>query len=105
MIFNKDCAGNAPLSAVEGFIRQILGWREYIRGIYWYFMPEYAEHNRLNAKRPLPAFYWGAPTQMFCIAEAVRHTRDHAYSHHIQRLMITGNFALIAGLDVKQVQA
>jgi deoxyribodipyrimidine photolyase-related protein len=98
-------AGNAPLNAVEGFIRQILGWREYIRGIYWHFMPEYGERNTLNATRPLPEFYWGAPTGMFCIAETVRHTRDHAYSHHIQRLMVTGNFALLAGLDVKAVQA
>lgn len=97
-------AGKAPLNATEGFIRQILGWREYIRGIYWHFMPEYGERNRLNATRPLPEFYWGAPTHMFCVAEAVRHTRDHAYSHHIQRLMITGNFALLAGLDVKAVQ-
>ncbi len=97
-------AGSAPLNAVEGFIRQILGWREYIRGIYWHFMPEYSERNSLNTTRPLPDFYWGAPTDMFCVAEAVRHTRDHAYSHHIQRLMITGNFALLAGLDVKAVQ-
>jgi len=97
-------AGKAPLNAVEGFIRQILGWREYIRGIYWHFMPEYGERNMLNATRPLPKFYWGEPTHMFCVAEAVRHTRDHAYSHHIQRLMITGNFALLAGLDVKAVQ-
>lgn len=97
-------AGQAPLNAVEGFIRQILGWREYIRGIYWHFMPEYADRNTLNATCPLPDFYWTADTHMFCIAEAVRHTRDHAYSHHIQRLMITGNFALIAGLDVQQVQ-
>jgi deoxyribodipyrimidine photolyase-related protein len=94
----------APLNAVEGFIRQILGWREYIRGIYWHFMPEYGERNYLNAIRPLPDFYWGAHTEMFCVAESIRHTRDHAYSHHIQRLMITGNFALIAGLDVKAVQ-
>ena len=94
----------APLNAVEGFIRQILGWREYIRGIYWQFMPEYGNRNSLNATRPLPAFYWGSPTHMFCVAESVSHTREHAYSHHIQRLMITGNFALIAGLDVKQVQ-
>jgi deoxyribodipyrimidine photolyase-related protein len=96
--------GKAPLNAVEGFIRQILGWREYIRGIYWHFMPEYGERNYLNATRPLPEFYWSAETNMFCVAESVRHTRDHAYSHHIQRLMITGNFALLAGLDVKQVQ-
>ena len=98
-------ACKAPLNAVEGFIRQILGWREYIRGIYWHFMPEYGERNTLNATHPLPEFYWGAPTGMFCVAESVRHTRDHAYSHHIQRLMITGNFALLAGLDVKAVQA
>jgi deoxyribodipyrimidine photolyase-related protein len=97
-------AGTAPLNAVEGFIRQILGWREYIRGIYWHFMPEYGQQNYLNATTPLPDFYWGAPTKMFCMAESVGHTRDHAYSHHIQRLMITGNFALIAGLDVKAVQ-
>ena len=97
-------AGKAPLNAVEGFIRQILGWREYIRGIYWQFMPHYGMRNSLNAKTPLPWFYWSAETKMFCVAETVRHTRDHAYSHHIQRLMVTGNFALLAGLDVVQVQ-
>lgn len=96
--------GKAPINSVEGFIRQIIGWREYIRGIYWLFMPKYAELNSLNAIRPLPEFYWTANTGMFCIAEVVRHTRDHAYSHHIQRLMITGNFALLSGLDVKEVQ-
>ena len=94
----------APLNAVEGFIRQILGWREYIRGIYWHHMPHYGLRNTLEAKTPLPDFYWSAETHMFCIAESVRHTRDHAYSHHIQRLMVTGNFALLAGLDVVQVQ-
>ncbi len=97
-------AGHAPLNATEGFIRQILGWREYIRGIYWHLMPEYAERNSLKATTPLPAFYWTAETKMFCMREAISHTRDYAYSHHIQRLMITGNFALLAGLDVKQVQ-
>jgi deoxyribodipyrimidine photolyase-related protein len=96
--------GKAPLNAVEGFIRQILGWREYIRGIYWHFMPEYGNRNALNANRPLPNFYWTAETKMFCMSEAIQHTRDHAYSHHIQRLMVTGNFALLAGLDVKAVQ-
>jgi deoxyribodipyrimidine photolyase-related protein len=89
--------GNVPLNAAEGFIRQILGWREYVRGIYWLKMPEYGELNFLNAKTPLPAFYWGEKTHMSCLAEAVSHTREHAYSHHIQRLMVTG-------LDVKQVQ-
>ncbi len=96
--------GESPLNAVEGFIRQILGWREYIRGIYWLQMPEYGERNQLNATRPLPAFYWTASTNMFCVSESIRHTRDYAYSHHIQRLMVTGNFALLAGLDVKAVQ-
>jgi deoxyribodipyrimidine photolyase-related protein len=96
--------GKVPLNAAEGFIRQILGWREYVRGIYWLKMPEYANLNYLEAKNPLPNFYWGSETHMVCIAEAVAHTRDYAYSHHIQRLMVTGNFALIAGLDVKAVQ-
>lgn len=96
--------GKAPLNAVEGFIRQVLGWREYIRGVYWHFMPEYSQLNALNATRPLPNFYWTAKTNMACMAEAIRHTHDHAYSHHIQRLMVTGNFALIAGLDVIEVQ-
>jgi deoxyribodipyrimidine photolyase-related protein len=96
--------GRASLNSVEGFIRQILGWREFVRGIYWLKMPEYSELNYLNATTQLPDFYWGAKTHMACIAEAVAHTRMHAYSHHIQRLMVTGNFALIAGLDVKQVQ-
>ena len=96
--------GKAPLNAVEGFIRQILGWREYIRGIYWFNMPSYAEKNFLKAIRPLPAFYWNGKTHMACMAEAIKHTHDHAYSHHIQRLMLTGNFALLAGLDVGAVQ-
>ena len=95
--------GSAPLNAVEGFIRQIIGWREYVRGLYWLLMPGYAEGNALSAKRPLPAFYWGAETSMRCMSQAVGQTRDHAYAHHIQRLMITGNFALIAGLDPNEV--
>jgi deoxyribodipyrimidine photolyase-related protein len=75
-----------------------------MRGIYWLHMPQYGELNYFNAKEPLPEFYWTANTQMACMAEAICHTRDHAYSHHIQRLMVTGNFALLAGLGVKQVQ-
>jgi deoxyribodipyrimidine photolyase-related protein len=97
--------GKAPLNAVEGFIRQIIGWREFIRGVYWYLMPEYGTRNALKAARPLPSFYWGEPTQMACVGEAIKHTKHHAYAHHIHRLMITGNFALLAGLDVKAVQA
>ena len=92
-------AGQAPLNAAEGFIRQILGWREYVRGLYWRFMPGYLKHNALSAHEPLPWFYWSGETRMACMKEAFRHTLDHAYSHHIQRLMVTGNFALLAGLD------
>jgi len=95
--------GDAPLAAVEGFIRQILGWREYVRGVYWRFMPGYLEHNALEAHEPLPWLYWSGETRMACMAEALAHTHDHAYSHHIQRLMITGNFALLAGLEPKAV--
>lgn len=96
-------SGRAPLNSVEGFIRQILGWREYIKGMYWLFMPDYQWNNALHATRPLPRFYWDGKTDMRCLSEVVHHTVDHAYSHHIQRLMITGNFALLAGLDVREV--
>lgn len=95
--------GQAPLNSVEGFIRQILGWREYVRGIYWRFMPGYIDRNGLNATEPLPWFYWSGETKMACMREALRHTYDHAYSHHIQRLMVTGNFALLAGLEPRAV--
>ena len=93
----------APLNAVEGFIRQILGWREYVRGVYWLKMPDYAETNALNATRPLPWLYWSGETDMHCMAEAIGQTRRTAYSHHIQRLMVTGNFALLAGIAPKQI--
>lgn len=96
--------GKVSINSAEGFIRQILGWREFIRGIYWLKMPEYAELNALDAKAHLPNFYWGEKTHMTCVSEAISHTKIHAYSHHIQRLMVTGNFALLTGLDVKQVQ-
>jgi deoxyribodipyrimidine photolyase-related protein len=92
-------AGLAPLNAVEGFIRQLLGWREYVRGLYWLRMPAYARSNALEARRALPPFYWTAGSGMRCMDAAVGQTRDLAYAHHIQRLMVTGNFALIAGLD------
>jgi deoxyribodipyrimidine photolyase-related protein len=92
-------AGRAPLNAVEGFIRQIIGWREYVRGIYWREGPDYVRRNALGATRPLPSFYWDAQTKMACVRSCVEQTRDEAYAHHIQRLMVTGNFALLAGVD------
>jgi len=98
-------AGRAPLASVEGFVRQILGWREYVRGIYRLKMPDYAQTNALDARRPLPAFYWTGATAMRCIAETVADTRRFAYAHHIQRLMVTGNFALLAGVRPSEVEA
>ncbi|MFN4170833.1 MAG: cryptochrome/photolyase family protein [Pseudorhodobacter sp.] len=92
-------AGRAPLNSVEGFIRQIIGWREYVRGIWAMEGPDYMERNALGHDRALPPLYWGAPTRMRCLAEAVGQTREMAYAHHIQRLMVTGNFALLAGVD------
>ena len=93
------------LASVEGFIRQIIGWREFMRGIYWAQMPAYANLNELRHDRPLPKFYWDGNTKMACLAHAVRQSLDMAYAHHIQRLMITGNFALLAGVHPDEVDA
>ena len=92
-----------PLNAVEGFIRQLLGWREYVRGVYWLFMPEYLERNALQARAPLPAFYWHGDTEMRCLREAIGQTLKYGYAHHIQRLMVTGLFALLLGVDPREV--
>lgn len=96
-------AGEAPLNAVEGFIRQIIGWREYMRGIYFREKPDYVSRNALGHSADLPAFYWNADTDMRCLSKSIEQTRDEAYAHHIQRLMVTGNFALLAGVDPFQV--
>ena len=96
-------AGDAPINAVEGFVRQVLGWREYIRGMYWLEMPEFETANALGATRPLPEFYWTAETEMRCLHITVKDTRAHAYAHHIQRLMVLGNFAMLAGVDPKAI--
>lgn len=93
----------APINSVEGFIRQILGWREFIRGIYWHQMPNYAKANFFEAKRKLPSFYWDANTSMNCLRQCVQETKKNAYAHHIQRLMVLGNFALLADIHPKQV--
>jgi deoxyribodipyrimidine photolyase-related protein len=95
--------GDVSINAAEGFIRQILGWREYIRGVYWLKMPEYKNLNFFNAKRLLPDFYWSADTKMNCLKQCVTQTKQNAYAHHIQRLMVLGNFALIAGINPKYV--
>ena len=92
-------AGDVPINAAEGFIRQIIGWREYVRGIYFLEGPDYPERNGLEHDRPLPDLYWGGDTQMNCLSKAVAQTRDEAYAHHIQRLMVTGNFGLLAGVN------
>ena len=95
--------GHVPINAAEGFIRQIIGWREYVRGIYFLEGADYASRNALGHTRDLPQVYWGGATGMNCMAKAVGQTQEEAYAHHIQRLMVTGNFALLAGIDPTQV--
>ncbi len=95
--------GDVPINSAEGFIRQILGWREFVRGVYFREGPDYAARNALGHARKLPPVYWGAPTRMACMGAAVGQTRDMAYAHHIQRLMVTGNFALLTGVDPAEV--
>lgn len=98
-------AGRVPIASGEGFIRQILGWREYVRGIYWTRMPAYAEGNALDAHHDLPAWYWTGDTDMVCLRDAITQTLEHGYAHHIQRLMVTGLFALLYGVEPAQVHA
>jgi deoxyribodipyrimidine photolyase-related protein len=97
--------GHAPLASVEGFIRQILGWREYVRGVYWTQMPAYLQRNALGAREDLPAWYWTGATDMVCLRDALAQTLEHGYANHIQRLMVTGLYALMLGVDPKQVHA
>ncbi|EAR60725.1 hypothetical protein MED92_13658 [Neptuniibacter caesariensis] len=95
--------GNAPLNAVEGFIRQILGWREYVRGLYWTYSQKWEQMNALEHHRDLPAFYWNGDTKMNCLRESISQVLEKGYGHHIQRLMVTGLFALLYGADPQQV--
>ena len=94
-------AGRASLASVEGFVRQILGWREYVRGVYWTQMPAYLERNALDAREPLPAAYWTGETDLACLRDALQQTLRLGYAHHIQRLMVTGLHALLVGVDPK----
>lgn len=96
-------AGHAPLAAVEGFVRQILGWREYIRGVYWARMPHYAEVNLFGHTTPLPGWFWTSETKLRCVGHALGQSLDGAHAHHIQRLMVIGNFALLVGLDPQEL--
>ncbi len=96
-------SGQAPLNSVEGFVRQILGWREFVRGIYWLYMPDYLDRNALDAKQPLPDFYWTGNTDMNCLSQVIGQTLEFGYAHHIQRLMVTGLFSLLLGVDPRQV--
>ena len=98
-------ARRLPLASVEGFIRQILGWREFIRGVYWLDMPQLGDANHYGHQRALPAWYWTADTQMNCLRQTIQQTLDYGYAHHIQRLMVTGLFGLLAEIDPRQVEA
>ncbi|MGD8252569.1 MAG: cryptochrome/photolyase family protein, partial [Desulfobacterales bacterium] len=91
-------AGGVPINSTEGFVRQILGWREFVRGIYWLKMPDYAEMNHLEADLPMPVFMWTGETEMNCLRQCVNQLIDHAYAHHIQRLMVMGLFSLLLGV-------
>lgn len=95
--------GRIPIESAEGFIRQVLGWREYVRGVYWRYMPKYLERNALDAREPLPDFYWTGKTSMNCVSKCVSQTLEFGYAHHIQRLMVTGLFGLLWGVDPREM--
>lgn len=95
--------GRAPIESVEGFIRQVIGWREYVRGVYWRYMPDYVDRNAMGASEALPGFYWTGQTSLNCVRQTLDQTLEYGYAHHIQRLMVTGLFALLWGVDPKEV--
>ena len=101
----NDIENNISIAQIEGFVRQIIGWREYVRAVYWVNMPDYTRLNHLHAKRDLPAYFWNGATRMKCMQQALGQSLEYAYAHHIQRLMISGNFCLLAGVDPDQVDA
>ncbi len=94
--------GDAPLNSVEGFVRQLLGWREFIRGVYWLHMPDYIDKNALGHRREVPSFFWDGDTDMECVRQSMAHVLKHGYAHHIHRLMILGNLALMVGVDPRK---
>ena len=96
-------SGGAPLNSVEGFVRQWIGWREFIRGVYWVQGADYPSRNGLDHDGSLPGFYWDAETDMNCMRDCLSQVRDHAFAHHIPRLMVMGNFAMLAGVHAREV--
>jgi len=104
-VLAAHAAGHASLAATEGFVRQVLGWREFVRAVYWRYMPDYLEENALAAAQPLPHFYWTGETEMACLRDVLRRTLDYGYAHHIERLMVTGLFALLLGVAPKAIHA
>jgi deoxyribodipyrimidine photolyase-related protein len=96
-------SSTVPLNCVEGFVRQIIGWREFIHGIYWHAGPHYGERNELDQHGGLPEFYWTGQTDMVCLRESIGQVLEYGYGHHIQRLMVTGNFALLAGVHPRHI--
>lgn len=101
----KRSKGAISIEQIEGFVRQIAGWREFMRGVYWTHMPEYKTLNFLDARRPLPGYFWDGNTKMKCVRQAVTQSLEDAYAHHIQRLMVTGNFTILAGIHPDEVDA
>lgn len=101
----RSSKGKISIEQIEGFVRQIAGWREFMRGVYWAHMPQYKDLNFFGFKRPLPHYFWDGDTKMNCVKHAVQQSLDDAYAHHIQRLMVTGNFTLLAGIDPNEVDA
>jgi deoxyribodipyrimidine photolyase-related protein len=101
----KRSKGAISIEQIEGFVRQIAGWREFMRGVYWTHMPEYKTLNFLDARRPLPGYFWDGNTKMNCVRQAVTQSLEDAYAHHIQRLMVTGNFTILAGIHPDEVDA
>jgi deoxyribodipyrimidine photolyase-related protein len=93
------------LASIEGFIRQVLGWREYIRGVYWAYMPGYDQQNYFSSSRKLPNWFWTGKTKMNCLKHSIHQSLHDAYAHHIQRLMVVGNFSLLASIDPKEIHA